>query len=328
MPNLLAPAAMLAALAAPATATTGAATPAAARTQTVPVTEGWAVTRDGVRLYYRVAGDGDEVVLAPFALYHGSALDRLADGRRIVTYDPRGRGRSQAVAPEQVSLDLLLVDLDSVRRAVGAEQVSIIGWSGGGMESFVYALRNPHRVRRLVQLAPVGPRLDPYGQAMAADRQRRTDSAAAAALAARVEAGAFAADPAGHCRASNAVTRPPVLADPADIGLIPDVCVWPNEHRENLARYFGALFPTIAGYDWRDSLAAIAIPRLVIHAARDNSPLAGSEEWVRGQANARLLVIEDAGHFPHYEQPQASLTAIDVFLDGGWPERSRRLPAP
>ena len=122
------------------------------------VHEGYAVTPDSVRLFYRVVGEGEETVLVPFALFHGEALDSLARGRRIVTFDPRGRGRSDSVPPERVSLDLLLGDLETVRRSVGAERVAIIGWSGGGMEMFVYALRNPERVTRLVQLAPVAPR--------------------------------------------------------------------------------------------------------------------------------------------------------------------------
>lgn len=292
-----------------------------------PVFEGRATTPDGVELYYRVVGSGDEVVVAPFALYHGAALDPLARGRRIVTYDPRGRGRSAAVALDKVSLDMLLVDLDTVRRAVGAERIAIIGWSGGGMESFVYALRNPGRVTRLVQLAPVAPRFDPYGAQMMEDRQARTDAAAAKALEAQVQAGAFAADPGAHCRADNAVSTPALLADAAAFRLLPDVCQWRNEHAEALGSYFGALFQSIDGYDWRPSLPQVTVPRLVIHAAQDNIPLAGNEEWVRGQPNARLLLIDGSGHFPHYEQPEATLSAIDAFLAGAWPKGSTELPA-
>ena len=44
-------------------------------------------------------------------------------------------------------------------------------------------------------------------------------------------------------------------------------------------------------------MAAVTVPRLVIHGARDNTPLAGNREWVAGQANVRLLVIEGAGHW-------------------------------
>jgi pimeloyl-ACP methyl ester carboxylesterase len=293
----------------------------------IPVTEGTATTPDGVRLHYRVAGTDGEAVLAPFALYHGAALDPLADGRRIVTYDPRGRGRSQAAAPDQVSLDLLVGDLETVRRAIGAERISIIGWSGAGMETFVYALRHPGRVRRLVQLAPVPPRFAPYGAMMMADRRDRTDAGAAAALEARVAGGDYEGRPAEHCRAARAVDLPALLADPADVGLIPDVCEWPNEHPATLGRYFQALFTSIDGYDWRGALAGLAVPRLVLHPVRDNIALAGNEEWVRGQAEARLLLIERSGHFPQHEQPQPTLAAIDAFLDGGWPQGARALPA-
>ncbi|NIR42914.1 MAG: hypothetical protein GWN51_02190, partial [Gemmatimonadetes bacterium] len=41
-----------------------------------------------------------------------------------------------------------------------------------------------------------------------------------------------------------------------------------------------------------------------------------------GQANARLLVLDGVGHWPHYEDPDACLTAIDTFLSGEWPAGS------
>jgi pimeloyl-ACP methyl ester carboxylesterase len=292
----------------------------------VPVVETKVTTPDGVDLYVRIAGAGDEVVIAPFALYHGSALDRLARGRRVVTYDPRGRGRSATVSADKISLDHLLIDLDTVRRSVNAEKVAIIGWSGAGMETFVYALRNPGRVTRLVQLAPVAARFDPYGARMIADRQSRTDTAAQRALQDAVGSGRFTDHPAAHCRALNAVTVPPLLADPARAGIIPDVCQWSNEHPAALEIYFGALFPTISGYDWRPALSSVSIPRLVIHPERDNIPREGNEEWVRGQAGARFMVIEESGHFPLYEKPEATLAAIARFLDGRWPARARALP--
>lgn len=299
----------------------------AAATDAIPVVEAEAVTADGVRLRYRVAGRGKQVVIAPFALYFGDSLDRLAVGRRIVTYDPRGRGASQAVAPERVSLDLLLTDLDTIRRAVGAERVALIGWSGAGMETFVYALRNPGRVSRLIQLAPVGPRFSPYGEQMMQDRERRTDGEARRLLRERRRMGAFADDGAAECRAENAVTLPPLLHDPADAASIPDVCRHANEHPKALSAYFGALFPTISGYDWVPDLPRAPVRRLVIHAARDNIPLAASEEWVRGQPNARLLVIHRSGHFPFHERRKATLGAIETFLRGGWPDGATALAA-
>lgn len=290
---------------------------------TAAASEHFATTPDSVRLYYRVAGRTGPVILAPFALFHGTALDPLAARYRVVTYDPRGRGRSEAVDPSKVSLDKLLLDFETVRAAVGAEQVAIIGWSGGGMESFVYALRYPSRVSRIVQLAPVAPRITPWGDSMMADRARRTDPAAQAGFDARLAAGAFGSDSVAWCRAADSVSAPALMANPGSAPRTPDVCVHRNEHPSALSRYFGGLFGSIAGFDWRDSLAAVTIPRLVIHGARDNTPLEGNQEWVTGQPNARLLVIEEAGHWPHYERPTETLEAIDTFLRGGWPAKAK-----
>lgn len=316
---------VLAAFCAGAAATSAAAASPSQESAQVPVREGYATTPDGVRLFYRVAGSGEETVIAPFALYHGAAFDRLADGRRVVTYDPRGRGRSQAVPLERVSLDYLLSDLDSVRQAVGAEKAAIIGWSGAGMETFVYAMRHPERVTRLVQLAPVAARAQPYSDEMGADRQRRTDQAASAALQERIAAGDFAGRADVQCRAENAVFVPSLLADPANAALVPDVCSSENEQSPALGEYFDALWPSISSYDWRTSLAEVRVPRLVIYPLQDNITRAGVEEWVRDQANGRILYIDRSGHFPQHERPARTIEAIARFLDGSWPEQAVRL---
>jgi proline iminopeptidase len=289
-------------------------------------TEGFATSPDGTRIYYRSVGSG-EVVIAPFALYHGTALDRLASGRRIVTYDPRGRGKSQPVPPDRVSRDLLLSDLDAVRRAVGAEKIALIGWSGGGMETFVYTLNHPGVVTRLVQLAPVGPRFDPYSAQMMADRSRRTDAAQRAALDAKIKGHEFAGDQRRRCREEAAVNQPALFFDRTKWTRVPDVCVYPNEYPETIGAYFGGLFKSIQGFNLVPSIPKVQIPRLVIHALQDNIPLKGSNEWVAGQANARLMTIDRSGHFPLYEQPDATLAAIATFLDGQWPAASKAVPA-
>jgi proline iminopeptidase len=280
------------------------------------------ITTDSVRLYYRVVGAGDETVIVPLALYHGTRLDSLARNRRLVLYDPRGRGRSDTVPASRVSLQHNLRDLDAIRAAVGAERVALIGWSGLGMELFVYALRNPDRVSRLVQLAPVAPRWEPYSNLMMADRGRRTDSTARRNLQTRVARGEFRNDAAGRCRALAAVHQPPTFGDPGAARLAPDVCDNPTEWPDRIGAYFGALLGSIEGFDWRDSIGLVTAPRLVVHGERDNTPLEGNREWVAHQPHARLLVIPGAGHWPHYERPDLVIPAIDQFLRGEWPQGS------
>ena len=55
---------------------------------------GYVVTPDGVRLHYRIVGKGSSAVLVPLAAWLSPELDALANSRRVVYYDPRGRGAS------------------------------------------------------------------------------------------------------------------------------------------------------------------------------------------------------------------------------------------
>jgi 3-oxoadipate enol-lactonase len=293
-----------------------------------PVREGFAVTPDSVRLWYRVVGSGPETVLVPNALFHGERLDTLATpGRRIVLYDPRGRGRSDSVPAHKVSLSHNLADVETIRQAVGADSVALIGWSGMGMELFVYAVRHPGRVTRLVQFAPVAPRWTPWSDSLFTSRQARTDSAAFARYTARVQAGEFASDPAAQCREQARVTTAASWGDTALASQAPDVCIYPTEWPATIGAYFTAFFPSIEGFDWRPDLSKVTIPRLIVHGELDNTPLAGNQEWAAGQPNARLLVVPGAGHWPHYERPAMVLRALAEFLDGSWPAGSVLVPA-
>ena len=126
---------------------------------------------------------------------------------------------------------------------------------------------------------------------------------------------------------SAAVYQPATFGDAAAVRLAPDLCEYPTEWPERIGGYFGAMMQSIEGFDWTDSLDNVArVPRLVIHGARDNTPLAGSREWVADQPNARILVVEGAGHWPHYERPAQVIPAIDRFLGGAWPEESVAIP--
>lgn len=285
-------------------------------------------TPDGVSLYVRTLGTGSPVVVAPFATLHGTQLDRLGRSARLVLFDPRGRGRSDAVTPEQVSLDHLLRDIGTVQDWTGASPIVLIGWSGAGMETFVYTARNPYRVSELVQLAPIGPRAKPYGEMMMQDRSRRTDQAANADFEARYKRGDYKDRGEALCRDLFAIDTPPTLADPATMARLPDVCVWKNEWPESTGPYFRALMASFGEFDWRPDLPKVRIPRLVIHGERDNIPLDASREWVAGQPNARLLIVPGSGHWPHYEQPELVIEAIAKFIAGSSPPQGEKIAAP
>lgn len=298
--------------------------PGLTQAETAPRADGQVRTDDGVRLHYTERGQGDAVVV-PFGFYlEPYLLEHLARNHRVILYDPRNRGRSEAAPLSTVSLDRQLRDLENLRLALGLERFALIGWSGMGMETVAYALRHPGRVTRLIQIAAVPPAASIMRETGDA-RASRIDQAAQAALDARQRAGEFKSDPGLYCRLDAEISIPSNFVDPALAREVVDVCVHENEHPAKLWPYFGALLPSFGDYDWREPLRELKVPRLIIHGREDGIPLAGATAWAEGYAEARLLIVSPAGHFPFIEQRAQVMAAIDEFLAGRWPAGAERI---
>ena len=72
----------------------------------------------------------------------------------------------------------------------------------------------------------------------------------------------------------------------------------------------------------RAALAEVRAPTLVIHGALDalpTSPVEAAEEMAERIPDARLLVLDDAGHVPTLSRPAEVATAIASFIDDAAP---------
>lgn len=122
------------------------------------------LTEDGTRLVFDDLGDG-----APVVLLHGWSLDRtcweyqvpslLAAGRRCVSYDRRGHGRSDAPA-RGYDADTLADDLAGLMAALDLRDATLIAHSMGAGDVMRYLARHgADRVTRVVLIAPTTPML-------------------------------------------------------------------------------------------------------------------------------------------------------------------------
>lgn len=285
-------------------------------------TEGYVTVADSVRLYYVEAGNGPQVLVAPAALYlEPFLLDELAVGRRVVFYDSRNRGRSDAADLSSISLDRQIEDLEALRMVLGLEQMALLGWSGYGLEMAVYAMRYPERVSRLIQVSPIAPAASIMEQ-FADTRGHHADRAAVLELDRRAEAGEFDNMPQRYCRLRSEYANPSSFVVVSLADQVPDDCIYPNEWPKNRAKFFRAYYATYGDFDWRQELEDLTVPRLIIHGREDRIPLEGAEAWAKGFHDARLMVLSPSGHFPFIEQKDAVLTAIEIFLGGEWPKNA------
>ena len=81
-------------------------------------------------------------------------VDGIAAQHRVITFDNRGVGASRGKTPTSVAA--MADDAIAFIRALGFEQVDLLGFSLGGMVSQEIAARRPQLIRKLI-LAGTGP---------------------------------------------------------------------------------------------------------------------------------------------------------------------------
>ncbi len=256
---------------------------------------------DDCSLYFEVTGSGSHVLLIHGATgdsteYWSPVVSALKASHTVITYDQRGFGRSGS-APV-IDVEQLASDAAALIRHVTGEPVAAVGASLGGLVAQQLAFSRPGPVDRLVLVgtAPsIGPRLRLIGKVLGEVAELR---------------------------------RPGLLFD------INTILVYGEQelerHSEGLAAartefiaqgeaWFGKALadpPRWSGVD----LALIPCPTLVVHGDEDaEMPLRYARELTAGLADARLLVLEGAGHKCFVEQPAEFAGALGEFLGGAWP---------
>ena len=130
----------------------------------------------GTKFAYRQLGvdDGVPVIFlnhlaAELDRWDPRVVDGIASRRRVIAFDNRGVGASEGSTPNSVAG--MARDAVASIRALGLEQVDLLGFSLGGFISQVIAQEEPRLVRKMIPPAPVRP------AARASTRSRRSRSA-------------------------------------------------------------------------------------------------------------------------------------------------------
>src|SRR4051812_4294314 len=141
-----------------------------------PDEQGFATTPDGLRLHWEVHGTNTPtiVLLPPCPISHSriwkAQVHHLARHHRVVVYDGRGNGNSDAPDPAQMWLNRWWSDdCLTVKDASGAGAAVLVGiCSDGVWPSLVIAAEHPERVLGIVAIAPGVPALAPQPPVKAA----------------------------------------------------------------------------------------------------------------------------------------------------------------
>jgi len=233
--------------------------------------------------------------------------DRVARNRLVVFYDQRGTGASKNLKPgASQSMDAQVADLDAVRKAVGLDKVVLVGDSYGGLLSMAYASMHPEHVAKLVlsdspgpswkRIAHVLPQVFPDIEEQNSNEQEKlgknTDAAARAGLR-------------NHFRMIfySPQKRDTYMSHMGDLGYEPAVAQ--------------AVAKATADLDLAASIPDFKFPTLVISGRYDMN-VAPLTAWELAHAipGAKLVIFEESGHLPSYEEPERYQSVLEDFLNG------------
>lgn len=300
--------------------------------------EGYITTPDNVRLFYKVVGSGAETLVA----VHGGPgnsltsiepdLAPLAKNRTVIYYDQRGNGRSDLITDlNKLSVAKHIEDLETVRKFFKLDKMTLLGNSWGGLLVGFYAAAHPDRVERMILHSPAEPTQALMFEAVD-EIQQRADQRFNAAQKKRFrevsnpQTWLKSSDPRAVCREFFQLIFPLYVSKPESISLLKgDVCSGSDEAVRNQQFVNQQIWRTLGNWNLLPSLGVVKAPVLVIYGTADPIPIESAEAWTKALPNARLLLIEGAGHIPQIEQPEIFFNAVETFLKGDFPADAKQI---
>lgn len=300
--------------------------------------EGYIQTPDGVHLFYKVVGSGADVLVA----VHGGPgnslnsilpdLEPLAKNRTVIYYDQRGGGRSDLIKDrDKLSIAKHIEDLETVRLFFKLDKMTLLGNSWGGLLVAYYAAAHPDRVERLVLHSPAQPTRAFMFEAIDEIQSRINQRYSAEQreryrVVSNPQTWIKAKDPRAVCREFFQFILPIYVSKVESASRLKgDVCSG-SEDAVRYQQYVNQqIWRTLGNWNLLPSLGVVKAPVLVIHGTSDPIPVKSAEAWARGFPNARLLLIEGAGHLPQVEQPEIFFAAVETFLKGKFPADAKKV---
>lgn len=262
------------------------------------------ITVNGARLHYEESGSGPRtIVFAHGLLFSGRMFDAqvaaLRDRYRVITYDLRGQGQSEATAGGY-DMDTLSEDAAALIEALGAAPCHFAGLSMGGFIAMRLAIRRPELLRSIILLetsADPEPRENVPRYRLLNFIARWLGLGLVAGQVMPIVFGRKLLDDPARADERRELRRRLV-----------------TQHKVGISRAVRGVIDRQGVYDELDK---IDLPTLIIVGDQDVATVPAKSERMHAKIRgSRLVVIPGAGHSSTIEEPEAVNRALTEFLDG------------
>lgn len=270
---------------------------------------------DGI--YYQTFGEGKPVLI----INGGPGLDSAgfetvakavaAEGFQTILFDQRGTGRSPLPSLDNstVSMDLMVADMESIRKKLQLKQWTILGHSFGGMLAAHYASQHPAQVEKLVFSSSGGLDLDFIADIQPRINQKLSIKQQAEMKAYQLKQAAGDSSVATNEKRVNILAQAYVL-DQSKAHLIAARLKVVNMKLNQLV--FADM--TRIKFDHKQSFATFQQPVLVLQGDQDIISIDTAKKTHNSFPNSRLEIIKSCAHYGWLDQPEQYYRALFTFL--------------
>ena len=267
-----------------------------------------------LKLWYRVSGSGPVCLFpspgwGPSSDLYAKTLNRLEQYFTVVYLDTRGSGRSEKPADvANYRHDDLSDDLEALREHLGQKKVWVAGHSEGGWLAAHYALRYPQSCSGLLLIDSIYAHDADWRKDVAARRERRKSEPWYEEVA-KALADPHALDSDKSFTAAITLSLRFSFHDAANIETLKSA-----QGAVSLTAFKGRQQSNKGGA-YALKLEDVHVPTLIVVGASDDRCSPRQAERIHTEiAGSKLLLIEDAGHFPWIEQPDRFFEAVERGL--------------
>jgi proline iminopeptidase len=236
--------------------------------------------------------------------------DHLRDRFRCVLLEQRGTDRSQLFEYRKNTLnfDAYVSDLEGLRQHLGQEQMILVGNSWGMTLALAYACAYPGHVRAVAALGSGGLTVehlkvfrDNRRVRITADQEQRISELHGRSLA-----------------PEELVTEIARIITPSyffhrKVGAKAGDALEVGDINHRLAEYTEAILSDIDQRVYH-SLSRIEAPVLIIQGRQDLAPEEVAFTIRDKVRDSRIVLLNECGHVPWLDQPEATWNALDAFL--------------
>lgn len=266
------------------------------------------------RIHYRTFGNGSPILIlngGPGMSSEGFVplAEELSKNHQTIIYDQRGTGLSHIrnINPATITMDLMVEDIETLRKHLKIETWIVMGHSFGGMLAYYYAAKYPNRVRAMIQSSSGGMDLGLLSSLNITQRLSRDGRDSLNFYNQKIADG----DTTHQTRLKRGkFLAPAYLYNKKFAPIIAERLTQGNNQINNLV---WANLRTIQ-FDVKDAMKTYNKPVLILHGADDvvSRDVAMTANVIL--PNSKLVILEKSSHYGWLEQKEKYFNEIEYFL--------------